>query len=339
MQDRGRHRAESATTGDQVHHLDEATVAARLDPVGMVDLLEGVLTDMGRGEAASTLRVRASAGGAMASAMAAVIPAMGVSGGKVYSTVPGRFTFHVVLFDLDGDLLCTLDGAALTEVRTPALSAVAIRRLGPHRATRVALLGTGREALPHLEMLQREVEPTELRVWGRAPDKAEVLVARGRDRGAPAVTVVDADEAVAGVDIVVTVTSSDDPLFEADSISDGTLVCAVGATKAQRCELPPELFTRTTGVVADSAEGSLTECGDLIRAADAGTFDWADLVDLTDLLAGRATVPRAGEPGPVVFESQGLAILDVVAAAQVWARHTEEGAPVAASAGMEPREE
>jgi ornithine cyclodeaminase len=307
--------------GSDVEHLDEPTVASLLDPVEMSKILERVFAELGGGDASSTVRVRAAAGGAMASAMAAVVPSMGVSGGKIYATKDGRFTFHVVLFDLDGRLLCTLDGAALTTVRTPALCAVAIRRLGAPGARTAAILGTGLEALPHLDMLARELPSATIDIWGRSPDKAARLAARARDQGISVRVVDDADEAVAGADVVVTVTSSNEPIFDADALHDGALVCAVGATKAERCEVPPGVFARAGSVVADSVEGSLTECGDLIRAVSAGTFEWTDLVEFADVVAGNVTAPRAGSSGPVVFETQGLAIQDVAAAAHVWARY------------------
>lgn len=307
-----------------MEHLDEPTVVSLLDPVEMPQLLERVFAELGRGEASSTVRVRAAAGGAMASAMAAVIPSMGVSGGKIYATTRGRFTFHVVLFDLDGRLLCTLDGSALTTARTPALCAIAIRRFAASDASTACLLGTGIEALPHLEMLARELPSAVIDIWGRSLEKAEVLAVRARERGIAVRIVEAADDAVTGSDVVVAVTSANEPIFSADALHDAAMVCAVGATKAERCEIPPDVFARASSVVADSVEGSLTECGDLIRAVNAGTFAWNDLVELADALADNVVVRRAGQPGPVVFETQGLAVQDVAAAAAVWATHNAE---------------
>ncbi|HSL59514.1 MAG TPA: hypothetical protein VK866_16830 [Acidimicrobiales bacterium] len=302
-------------------HLDEDTVAALLDPDEVADVTAQVFAELGRGEAATTVRVRARTPGAMASAMAAAVPSLGVTGGKVYATVDGRFTFHVVLFDLEGRVLCTLDGGPLTDVRTPALSAVAIDHLARPGARTAAVLGTGRAARPHLEMLARRLPLDEVRVWGRRSDAAAALAAAGEAAGAP-VTVADtAEAAVDGVDVVVTVTSANEPVVDADAIADHALVCAVGATKPERCELDPQLFARAAAVVTDSIEGAPAECGDLQHAVAAGTFAWDRLVDLADLLAGRVEVPRAGIAGPVVFETQGVAIQDVAAGALVWRRH------------------
>ena len=303
-------------------HLDEATVASLLDPVEVTETLERVFAELGRGEAASTLRVRAKAGGGMASAMAAVIPSMGVSGGKIYATTAGRFTFHVVLFDLDdGHLLCTLDGGALTKVRTPALCGVAIRHLAGPKARTAALLGTGVESVPHLEMLARELPLVDLRVWGRTRERAEDVVGHGLSGGIPVRLVETAEEAVVGADVVVTVTSANEPIFDPAAVGHSALVCAVGATKPERCELAPDLFAMAASVVADSVEGSQAECGDLIHAVAAGTFRWDALVELSAVVGGAAAVPRAGTHGPVIFETQGVAIQDVAGAAQVWARY------------------
>lgn len=313
-----------------MHHFDDAAVTALIDHVELVEATAAAFADLGAGRAATTVRVRASAQGAMASAMAAAVPSLGVTGGKLYATVDGRFTFHIVLFDLDGRLLCTMDGAALTEARTPALCAVAIRRwsrdVAGGSAAIAAVLGTGREALPHLRMLRRELPGAELRLWGRRPDAVADVVARAAAEGIPVVAVADADTAARDADVVVTVTSADDPVVSAEAIADHALVCAVGATKPQRCELDPALFIRAEAVVTDSLAGAPAECGDLIRAVDLGYIGWDAVSDLADVLAGTIALP-AERTGPLVFETQGVAIQDVVGAALVWNRSVSSGHP------------
>lgn len=318
---------------DRVNELLNAELYRRL-----VEATARAFTDLALGRAATTVRVRARTSDALASAMAAAVPAMGVTGGKVYATVAGRFTFHVVLFDLDGRLLCTMDGGPLTEARTPALSHVVIERLARPRSSVAAVLGTGREALPHLRMLDRALELDQVRVWGRRFEAAEALAATGRSLRIPAVACPSAAEAVADADVVVTVTSANEPIMAADAIADHALICAAGATKPERCELDPALFARASAVVTDSIDGARTECGDLIHAVAAGTIRWDQVLDLADVLAGTASVPvlmqmpmpesvapdalsSSEGAGPVIFETQGVAIQDVVAAALVWHAH------------------
>lgn len=310
-----------------MHHFDDADVTELLDHDELVDALARAFVDLGRGRAATTTRVRARTDDALVSAMAAAAPALGVTGGKVYATVDGQFTFHVVLFDLDGRLLCTMDGGALTEARTPALSHVVIDRFATSRTRTAAVLGTGREAVPHLRMLGRALDLDEVRVWGRRREARELAAARAVRDGVPAVAVDDPAKAVAGADVVVTVTSADEPIVPADAIADHALVCAVGATKPQRCEHDPALFARAAMVITDSVDGAPAECGDLIHAVAAGTIGWDAVVDLADVLAGDTAVPADDGVGPVVFETQGVALQDVVGAALVWRRATGGAVP------------
>jgi ornithine cyclodeaminase len=309
-----------------VLHIDDATVAALLDPGACTDAIEAAFADWGHHRAASTVRVRASAPAGMCSAMAAVVPGLGVSGGKVYATHGGVFSFVVVLFDLEGRVLCTMDGDALTRVRTPSGSALAIRHLAAPGSRVAALVATGRQALGHARMLAAELDLAELRLAGRDQAKVAALVRTLRGDGVPAVAAPDPARAVEGADVVVTVTASDRPLFPSSVVGDRTLVCAVGATKPTRRELDGPTIARSEVVVADSVEGSHAECGDLIAAEREGWFEWERAVSLAAVVAGTAAVPRAGERGPLVFESQGVALMDVVAAGLVW--HAHAGIPV-----------
>ena len=301
-------------------HLDDATILDLLDLPSVTDRLAGAYAAWGRHAAATTQRVRASTGAAMASAMAAVVPPF--AGGKVYATVAGRFTFVIVLFDTDGRFLCTLDGDAVTRYRTPATSALAIRHLAAPGASVAALVGSGRQAWLHLAMLRDELpDLTEVRVHARSPAAADDLAKQAVDAGIPAVSAPTAAAAVDGADVVITVTASPSPLFPAEALGDGTLICAVGATKADRAELGPDVVERCAAVVADDVVGSRTECGDLVQAAAAGRFDWDRAVELADVVAGAVTVPRAAERGPVLFETQGVALQDIAAAGLAWQRY------------------
>jgi len=300
-------------------HLDDATIAGLLDLPAVQEVVWAAFAAWGRGEAATTQRVRASASGGMASAMAAVVPPF--TGGKVYATKDGRFTFVNVLFDMDGRFLCTLDGDALTRFRTPAGCALALHHLAALDVRTAALVGAGRQGWYHLEMLARQLSSlTDVRVHDLVPAAAAAVVERANAQGIPARAVPAATAAVEGADVVVTVTQATEPLFPASVVSDRTLICAVGATKYDRCEIGADVIERCVAVVCDDVTGSRTECGDLMRAAGQGRFDWARAVELNAVAAGTRTVPRAGD-GPVLFETQGVALQDVAAAGLAWRRY------------------
>lgn len=301
-------------------HLDDQAVDGLVDLAGVTDVVEAAFAAWGRGNAATTQRVRSDASGAMASAMAAVAPPY--SGGKVYATKQGVFTFVIVLFDMDGRLLCTLDGDALTHLRTPATCALAVRAFAPVTPTVAAVVGAGRQGWTHVRMLADEMpELYEIRIHDHGPDAAEKMVARARASGIPTVVAPTATAAVADADVIVTATQSATPLFTASAIGDRTLICAVGSTKYDRCEIGPDVVERCATVVCDDVVGSRVECGDLIHAAAAGRFDWARAIELRDVVAGRVDVERAGT-APVLFETQGVALQDVAAAGLAFERYT-----------------
>lgn len=304
-------------------HLDDQTIEALLDLPGVTRAVGDAFAAWGRGEAATTQRVRAATPDAMASAMAAVVPPF--SGGKVYATKNGRFTFLNILFDVDGRLLCTLDGDALTAFRTPAACALAIRALSAPAPSgaggTAALIGAGRQGWYHLEMLHAEMpEAVEIRIADIDPAAVRKMVERARTAGIPAVAAASAAAAADGADVIITVTQSTAPLFPASVITDRALICAVGATKYDRCEIGADVIARCVTVVCDDVVGSRAECGDLIQAHRAGQFDWDRAVELHAVLAGLASPARAGN-APVLFETQGVALQDVAAAGLAWQRH------------------
>ena len=169
-----------------VPHFTEERIAELCDLATVTDWLERAWRDLGAGEAATTLRVRAAAGGLMGSAMAASWPRHRVVGGKLYLTHPDGFAFLVGLFSPDVGLVATFDGLGLTAIRTAAATALAVRHLAPPGAGTAAVFGTGTQSRPHLEALAQELPLQDLRVWGRSADKAEEVAAWGRDRGIPA---------------------------------------------------------------------------------------------------------------------------------------------------------
>jgi ornithine cyclodeaminase/alanine dehydrogenase-like protein (mu-crystallin family) len=184
-----------------------------------------------------------------------------------------------------------------------------------------AVVGAGRQGWTHLLMLAEEIGGLgEVRIHDHFTDAAETMVARARSRGIPALAASSATAAVTGADVIVTTTQSATPLFEASAIGDRALICAVGATKHDRCEIGPDVVERCATVVCDDAVGSRVECGDLIHAVAAGRFDWSRAIELRDVVAGNIHVERAGA-SPVLFETQGVALQDVAVAGLAFERY------------------
>jgi ornithine cyclodeaminase len=205
--------------------------------------------------------------------------------------------------------LAMIDGAALTAVRTAAVSALATRVLARADARRLVLFGAGTQAEAHAEAIAA-VRPIErVTVVGRSRDRAEALARRIREQGLEAG--VGRPDAVRDADVVCTCTTSAEPVFRAADLAAGAHVNAVGSYRLDRRELEPALLARAL-VVVETIEAAIEEAGDLVWAMQEGAVTRDAIVELADVVRGRVGRTTAGET--TVFKSVGLAIEDLAVA-------------------------
>jgi ornithine cyclodeaminase/alanine dehydrogenase-like protein (mu-crystallin family) len=229
-----------------------------------------------------------------------VMPAAagGVAAVKLVTVGPRepRIQGVCVLFDA-GTLapVALLDGIALTNLRTPAVSALAVRRLAAADASRLVVFGRGPQARAHADAVAA-VRPIE---------HVDLL---GRD--AP-----DRDALVAAADVICCCTTAREPLFDGALVADHACVVAIGSHEPAARETDDALAARAT-VVVESSASALREAGDVIGAIEAGALETGELVSLRELVAGFAP-----PPGPRMFKSTGMAWEDAVVAAAVYGRH------------------
>ena len=229
----------------------------------------------------------------------------------------------VALFSAEhGELLALLDGAYLTGMRTAAMSLVALGALGRDGARSILIVGAGKQAEYHCRALRglRPDTAFDLAIHARDPARAAGLAAAHGAR------VVEAlDEAVAGADVVITLTSASGVLFPAAAVRPGATVLALGSDGPGKQELDPALLA-SARVVAD-VRTQARESGEL-QHVDAELA--ANAVELADVLAGSVR-GRTSDDDVVVFDSTGTAIQDAVAAVQLVAaaRTRGLGTPVA----------
>ena len=251
------------------------------------------------------------------------------AGVKVLSVAPGNPArglerIQAVYVLMDAETLTPsvlIDGAAITALRTPAVSAVAIDALAPAEVDSVVVFGTGPQALGHAEALLAVRQPSTLTVVGRRADPTRSTAQRisglATSRRLETVALVGDDgaieEAVRAAQVVVTATSSATPVLGDDWVADGACVVAIGSHEADRRELGSALVGRSLVVVEDLATAR-REAGDVILAAAQGALDWADVHALADLVTGR--VQRATDR-PNVFKSVGMAWQDLVIAEHI----------------------
>jgi ornithine cyclodeaminase/alanine dehydrogenase-like protein (mu-crystallin family) len=221
----------------------------------------------------------------------------------------------VLLFDAsNGRLLAVIDATAVTAIRTAAVSGVATELLSAPGSRELALLGTGTQAITHLDAMCAVRPIVRVRVWSRSRVRATELARQIRARGSvDAEAVGDAREAVEGAQIVCTTTSSREPVLEGAWLAPGTHVNAVGAAAPTRRELDSEAILRSA-LFVDRRESALREAGDVMIPLREGAITEAHIrAEIGELLVGLH--PGRGDAAAItVFKSVGLAAEDVACA-------------------------
>ena len=298
---------------DKLLFLNEDQVRGVLSYDELIPAMRQALMDFSAGRVIQPLRTVMSV--AEYGGWFAVMPAVhgDVMGAKMVTFYPGNAALQkrthmamIQLFRLDtGEPLAVMDGRLITEMRTAAVSAVAVGQLARPDAKVLGILGSGVQARSHVMALSRVRRFEEIRVWSRSEKNARKFA---EEVGAQVTT---AQEAVTGSDVVLTLTSSPVPVLQGRWLKQDAVVCAVGAVTPDRRELDEEAMQGA--VVVESREAGNKEPGDILLAG--ATI----AAEMGELLNG-ATLDRKGRP--VVFKSVGIAIEDIAAASLVYDRAT-----------------
>ncbi|XP_061666690.1 ketimine reductase mu-crystallin isoform X2 [Syngnathoides biaculeatus] len=212
----------------------------------------------------------------------------------------------VVLLDPEsGRMKAVMEGNAITCVRTAAVSAISAKLLMPPRAEVLAILGTGRQALSHYDIFTQMFSFKEVRVWGRTRQGMDRF--QGSVKG-PMTRCESAEAAVTGADVIVTVTSSLEPVLFGKWVKPGAHVAAVGACGPDWRELD-DVLMKEAAVYVDSREGATAESGDVILSKV------EIFAELGEVIAGRKAALREKT---TVFKSLGMGVEDAVSAKLVF---------------------
>ncbi|WP_406012723.1 ornithine cyclodeaminase family protein [Streptomyces sp. NBC_00984] len=295
-----------------------------LGPTGAVDALEAALSGGLDPETAPPRHHVTVPGGELL-----IMPATTrqVTGVKIAGVAPAnpardlpRITGSYLLLDAPTLLpLALLDGAALTTLRTPAVSALAIRHLTGSVVRHLVLFGTGPQAYGHLAAVLAERRVERVTVVGRNPHRAETLAEHARRLGVDArVGQGHGTGEVATADLVLCCTTSATPLFDGSLVPDGATVVAVGSHTPDAREVDTALVSRSA-VIVESRSAALSEAGDLLIPLAEGAFGAEDIVaNLAELVTGRNIEGRPADfEGPRFFKSVGMGWEDLAVAAAV----------------------
>jgi alanine dehydrogenase len=307
--------------------LRERDVAALLTMDDVMAAVEAGFRALGEDRAVNRPRSRAVVPSGALQVMQAAAPDLGVMGVKTYATTPAGAHFLAVLYSLrDGRALAIVEADLLGQIRTGAASGVATKLLARPDAGSLGVIGAGYQARSQVAAIARARPVALVKVYSRTRERreafAEEMVA---ELGAEVVAVETPQDAVDGSDVIVTATNARAPVLRGTWLRPGAHINAIGSNAAARQEVDVETVRRSEVIVVDALDQAKIESGDLIAAAAAGEPVWDRAVELGGVVAGRA----AGRTNPdqiTLFESQGIALEDVVTLDLLYRRAKAAGA-------------
>ena len=269
--------------------------------------------------------------------MPALIKDFPAAGIKIVSTYPDNakkgmpaVTATTLLTDPEtGVVNAILDGTELTRMRTGAVSGLATKLLANKDAKTAALFGTGGQAMSQLEALLTVRKLSEVRVYDSNSEwtasfieRASALAERFNTR---LVAAVSSDEAVDCADVITTVTTSADPVFDGRRIKKGTHINAVGVFMPHKRELDEYTVTNADRIFVDNMEAIMTEAGEFLIPISEGKFSKESINgELGDLILGR--VEGRTDPRQItIMKTVGFATLDIVIAFNVYKKAVAAG--------------
>jgi ornithine cyclodeaminase/alanine dehydrogenase-like protein (mu-crystallin family) len=291
-------------------HLTEADVTRLLTPADAVDVVEDSFRRLAAGTIENVPRYRLRLDGGALAVMSAADRERRLACVKTYAATAEGASFVVVLFE-GGETRAVIEAGTLGELRTGAASAVAARHLARAGARSLGVIGCGTQARTQVACIRAALPGIEQVVaYCRTPERLEAFC---REVGAEA---GESHRDAAAADVIVTITTSRDPVLRGEWLRPGALVCAAGANRRQARELDNAVLERASFVCCDSVDDAKIESGDLIEPVEQGILDWLEVHELQEVVAGE-TPGRQADDDIVVFKSNGLAAWDLAAAARV----------------------
>jgi alanine dehydrogenase len=314
--------------------LNRDEVAALLTMGECIDVVEQAFAELAGGTAVLPLRTTLAVPEGLSLYMPAFLEGGGALACKVvtvYPDNPGRHGLPTILGTVflqdahTGEVVCIMEGAWLTAVRTGAASGVATRHLARRDSgQRVGVFGAGVQARTQLEAVREVRDLAGAVVYDVSPEAARRFAEEMASRLDMDVRWSRKPEEVAGCDILCTATTSATPLFDGRLLRPGTHINAVGSHTPAARELDSETVRRAR-LIGDSREACFRESGDLIIPLREGVIAETHFqAELGEVVIGRKP-GRGGSEEITLFKSNGLAVQDAAAAQLVYEKAREAG--------------
>jgi alanine dehydrogenase len=306
--------------------LREQHVTELLNIETAIEAVEEGLRDQAEGEATNRPRYRVAVPTSQLHVMAAGDQRLGVYGLKTYTVSRKGARFLVLLYDAaNGDMLAMIEADRLGQMRTGAASGVATKYLARASADVLGVYGSGWQAESQVMAVCAARPLRQVNVYSRNAEKRTAFARRMASLVRCEVVAVEhAEEAARGCSIIVTATTSREPVLKGEWLEPGTHINAAGSNFLSKAEVDVETVRRAAVVAVDSLEQSRLEAGDLLPALDRGIINWESVTELGRIIAGYAK-GRTSDDQITLFKSNGIALEDIATGLRVYRLARERG--------------
>jgi alanine dehydrogenase len=305
--------------------LTEGEVEGLLDMRSTLDAVEEILRQHAEGRATNRARRRVALPGSGLNVMFAGAPEIEALGLKAYTVARAGARFYTMLFDPEtGELLSVMQSDKLGQVRTGAASGIATKHLAREDASSLGIYGAGWQAEAQLEAIASVKKLDRVIVHSRTIESRKAFAEKMGERLGLEVETTHAPEEPATQDIVVTVTSSKEPVLRGEWLRPGAHVNAAGSNFLFKTEIDRDVVKRSNLVTIDSREELGLEAGNLLQGIETGTVLPEAIRELGQVVTGQIK-GRQNPEDITLFASQGLALEDLAAARLVYDRALEQG--------------
>jgi ornithine cyclodeaminase len=309
-----------------VRYLRESDVQQLLTMPLALDLVQQALKAHAEHRAIDVPRARIHLPSGTQHVLQAAAPELGLIGFKYYYTRPTGKSFYVHLMNTESARLeAIIEAIWMSMVRTGAASGVATRHLAREDASTVGQIGAGFQAIGQLEAVCHVRKIRTARVFARNRERLEAFCKTMSQRiGIEVSPAESAQAAVRGADIVNVITKSATPVLAGEWLEPGQHVNAAGSNALTRRELDAPAIEKSDVIVVDARATARGECGDLLPAIEKGLLHWDALVEIGEIIAGRAA-GRTSARQVSLYESHGMGLQDLYVGARMLALARERG--------------
>jgi alanine dehydrogenase len=306
--------------------LTEDDVRQLLTMEMALEAVEDGLRKLALDEAVNVPRARTQTDHAMQHVMSAAAKSLGVMGYKAYATGRKGANFHVGLFDgKTGALQALMQADYLGQMRTGAASGVATEYMARMDASEVGLFGAGKQARTQLIAVCKVRKIRRVQLYSLNEERRRQFAEEmSRVCDTEIEPVPRPEMAAEDKDIIITATTSREPVVNGHWIAEGTHLNAIGSNFISKAEIDAVAVRRCESIVVDSKDQARIEAGDFVQPLEDGSIHWADIHELGQVIVGRYT-GRAHPQDVTLFKSLGIAIEDIAVAAKVYAKAVATG--------------